>query len=557
MMRQTTVLTLLAGLLLLLGACGGEPPTLKHTGYLTDEIPPCTPVEGASLDPCEPDAEHVSGGTEGSTWLGPAPMRISQFLELSEIHVTHLVVRATYLPGTLRCEASGGFYRLPSYMDDRGKGYTRRSQPFNCYIDLRVNAYILGSGPSALTALMWDYSYPPEMDLDDVAKVRSELERTLIEGGVGPTIIAPEGGIEGREVMLFLGPSSDPQFEAWEVFATWDVERRADDTVVAVHPFRDAWRTYPDDYQTHRSELEMELPAFRTAVAAAHQARLTANGGRTGPDPGYPMLQTDANRLTEFFTAIGAYNHPDGPPVPPSPPCGLAMSNQQDKPGLMQDCTVLLGGKDTLRGTGTLDWSTGTAIGSWDGLTTAGTPTRVTKVELDDEDLTGTIPADLGSLSELTHLDLNDNSLTGDIPRELGNLHNLEEVRLSGNSLTGCIPDGLKDVTTNDLSSLNLLYCPPAPDAPTVGTAAETSLALSWAAVSNTSKYRVEYREGLDPWTMDDESITTTSHTVDGLQCETEYQFRLSAYGDGTTYAAAWSDPSEALTATTGDCTAK
>ena len=31
--------------------------------------------------------------------------------------------------------------------------------------------------------------------------------------------------------------------------------------------------------------------------------------------------------------------------------------------------------------------------------------------------------------------------------------------------------------------------------APTAGTVAETSIGLSWSAVSNTSKYRVEYRE--------------------------------------------------------------
>ena len=102
---------------------------------------------------------------------------------------------------------------------------------------------------------------------------------------------------------------------------------------------------------------------------------------------------------------------------------------------------------------------------------------------------------------ELTHLDLSSNSLTGEIPRELGGLSNLESLKLTGNSLTGCIPAALKDVATNDLSTLNLLYCPPAPDAPTAGTPTKTSVPLSWTAVANTSKYRVEYRTagfGLD-----------------------------------------------------------
>ena len=235
------------------------------------------------------------------------------------------------------------------------------------------------------------------------------------------------------------------------------------------------------------------------------------------------------------------------------------MPDVSENTGLMRDCRVLLVAKDTLRGTGTLNWSTGTAISSWDGVTTGGTPSRVTKVELDDESLTGSIHAGLGTLVELTHLDLSDNSLTGDIPAELGWLSNLEEIRLSGNSLTGCIPIALKDVATNDLSSLNLLYCqPPAPGAPTAGTAGETSVPLSWTAVANTSRYRVEWANYFSTdWTVDNDTITGTSHTVDELLCETEHYFRMSAYGSGTTYAAAWSDPSETLTASTGECTAK
>ena len=86
----------------------------------------------------------------------------------------------------------------------------------------------------------------------------------------------------------------------------------------------------------------------------------------------------------------------------------------------------------------------------------------MTEVDLSGESLSGTIPADLGTLFELTDLDLSTNSLTGSIPSELGLLSNLEELRLSGNSLTGCIPVALESVATNDLSSLNLLYCAPA-----------------------------------------------------------------------------------------------
>ena len=69
-------------------------------------------------------------------------------------------------------------------------------------------------------------------------------------------------------------------------------------------------------------------------------------------------------------------------------------------------------------------------------------------------------------------------SLTGDIPSKLGRLSNLDELRLSGNQLMGCIPLALQDLATNDLSSLNLLYCAPAPENLSAGTPGETSIQL-------------------------------------------------------------------------------
>ena len=124
-------------------------------------------------------------------------------------------------------------------------------------------------------------------------------------------------------------------------------------------------------------------------------------------------------------------------------------------------------------------------------------------------------------------------------------LFNLEELRLSGNSLTGCIPVALQDGATNDLSALNLLYCAPlAPGGLSAGMPGEASVALSWDAVPNASKYRVEYfLRWSSGWVVDTDTLTTTSHTVDGIECESDYQFRVSAYGSGAVYAAAWSEP--------------
>jgi Leucine-rich repeat (LRR) protein len=50
---------------------------------------------------------------------------------------------------------------------------------------------------------------------------------------------------------------------------------------------------------------------------------------------------------------------------------------------------------------------------------------HVSNIDLWFNDLTGTIPTELGNLSNLTTLYLYDNELTGSIPTELGNLSNL------------------------------------------------------------------------------------------------------------------------------------
>ena len=99
------------------------------------------------------------------------------------------------------------------------------------------------------------------------------------------------------------------------------------------------------------------------------------------------------------------------------------------------------------------------------------------------------------------------------------------------------------------------LVAPAAPGNLTAGTVTGTSVPLSWDAVTGAAKYRVEYRLGdPDDWAVDDDTITGTSHTVDALSCGTAYEFRVSAYGDGTTAAAAWGTGSGVQTASTGAC---
>ena len=123
--------------------------------------------------------------------------------------------------------------------------------------------------------------------------------------------------------------------------------------------------------------------------------------------------------------------------------CSDAVPSVASNPGLVADCEALLAARDTLAGSGTLNWSGSTAIAAWDGVTLSGSPLRVTSLALSDSQLTGTIPPELGNLNNLERLNLTRNQLTGDIPPELSLLTNLQLLALGGNQLTGPIPTWL------------------------------------------------------------------------------------------------------------------
>ena len=341
---------------------------------------------------------------------------------------THIVLRGTYLPNTVRCEADN-FNRSPKHSEGGGTHLK-----VNCFADIRVNEYFLGEGPTALTVVALGLASLFEFNAERTADSARNLESILVEGGwLGPLHVPP-GGIGGREKVMFLGPASDYEVEAWQIFQTLDLERQSDDTVKIVHPDTDYWKRQ-EDYETlYQSKVEWTPAQFTKAIVAADATRREDYGGRSGDDSRDPMLVTNAANLRDIHVETGNVNHPDGPPAPPPPACGLAMPDQASNPGLMQDCFALLEARDTLRGEAALNWSVDVAMADWDGVTVAGTPQRVTKLELANRSLTGSIPAALAQLDVTT-------------------------LKLAGNGLTGCIPPSLRNVPANDLDDLGLPDC--------------------------------------------------------------------------------------------------
>ena len=76
-------------------------------------------------------------------------------------------------------------------------------------------------------------------------------------------------------------------------------------------------------------------------------------------------------------------------------------------------------------------------------------------LELDNNDLSGSIPLQLGGLSNLRTITLKKNQIEGIIPVELSNCKNLTEIDFSMNRMTGTIPSELFEVGTLEKITLN------------------------------------------------------------------------------------------------------
>ncbi len=112
--------------------------------------------------------------------------------------------------------------------------------------------------------------------------------------------------------------------------------------------------------------------------------------------------------------------------------------------GNLTHLVILNLGDNQLRGA--IPPAMGNLLGLWD-------------LSLYSNQLTGQIPPELGTLSLLVNLFLLNNQLSGEIPPELGNLERLWSLWLSGNDFSGCIPTALERAGSNDFAALGLPFC--------------------------------------------------------------------------------------------------
>ena len=101
------------------------------------------------------------------------------------------------------------------------------------------------------------------------------------------------------------------------------------------------------------------------------------------------------------------------------------------------------------------NWDTDAPLGLWHGVSTDADGS-VTELSLHSNNLTGSLPGELGRLSGLYWMDLDDNNLTGPIPSELGDLSELQALTLAENMLTGPLPPELGELSKLEFLNLKL-----------------------------------------------------------------------------------------------------
>ena len=165
-------------------------------GLLSVVIPPCTPLDGVDRDPCSsqlPPSIHPGGLTSSIPFFVKDPPSFDDIMTGMGIYTPHIVVRVTVEPGTTRCEG------YPTKDFAYFGGSISDITNYWCFADVRVNDYIVGAGPPALTIGFLRHTFLPAGDLDWERDKDWVIEREF-KNPAARTVAT----YEGRELVLFL-----------------------------------------------------------------------------------------------------------------------------------------------------------------------------------------------------------------------------------------------------------------------------------------------------------------------------------------------------------------
>lgn len=117
--------------------------------------------------------------------------------------------------------------------------------------------------------------------------------------------------------------------------------------------------------------------------------------------------------------------------------CSHAQVSQQDSMALVALYNATNGSEWTVAD----NWLSGQPVGEWHGIVVNNG--RVEQIYLHDNNLSGTLPSEIGDLTSLNRIDICCNLIGGEIPESIGNLTALELLDIYVNEFTGTFPDSL------------------------------------------------------------------------------------------------------------------
>ena len=123
--------------------------------------------------------------------------------------------------------------------------------------------------------------------------------------------------------------------------------------------------------------------------------------------------------------------------TPPPPPSACRQSDSLALVALYQSTNGINWGTN---------WPLTQPISTWHGIT-LNAEGCVTHINLNQNNLVGTIPAEIGNLSALIRLNIYSNKLSGSIPVEIGNLSELHQIWLFSNQLSGELPSEIGNLS--------------------------------------------------------------------------------------------------------------
>ena len=288
-------------------AAGARP----EVSYLKEIIPPCVPIEGSGIEPCPRQIPLRMEGPHTTIRLPDELRTISEDFNAESRNNPHIVVRGTVMPNTIRC----GLYPYiwHNYSSDRQEEDFLK---YYCFAEVRINEYIVGTGPPQLTLAIYQVTVIGELAGWGVTEIGGDGDEELARYMNHPlTQLDPLYG--GRELILFLHVSYTNAVETWLAPGgyRWFIQRDGDGLRAVSEQIR--WARTDE----HHRQLDRPLADLVREIKQAAEDRVTINGGRIGSDPSLPLYVDDANKLADFYQTVGAVYEGDGatllpPPVP-------------------------------------------------------------------------------------------------------------------------------------------------------------------------------------------------------------------------------------------------